>query len=91
MLNLHSILARGANASFEIVADEAVIIDINTGTYFSLNKIGTEFWQMLDGKQTIATLATQIANKYSVDREMVTNDMIEIAQQMIADKLVTIM
>ena len=90
MLNAYSILNHSPHASFEIVADEAIIIDINTGTYFSLNKIGTEFWRMLNGKQTIAAHATSIAEKYNVDIAMVTSDMLEIAQKLDADKLVTI-
>ena len=90
MLNANSILTRGAHASYEVVADEAIIIDINTGTYFSLNKIGTEFWQMLDGKQTIVQHAVAIANKYAVDAAMVTDDMLEVAQQMDNDNLVLV-
>ena len=90
MLNANSILTRGAHASYEVVADEAIIIDINTGTYFSLNKIGTEFWEMLNGQQTIGQHAAAIAQKYAVDTVMVTDDMLEIAQQMDNDNLVLI-
>lgn len=87
MLTPDSVLTRSASASYEVVADEAIIIDVNTGTYFSLNTIGTEFWQMLDGVQTIGQHATAIAEKYSVDAQMVTGDMLEVAQKMVDDNL----
>lgn len=90
MLNADSILTRGANASYEVVADEAIIIDVNTGTYFSLNKIGTEFWQMLDGQQSVGQHAEQIATNYGVDAAMVTADMLEVAQKMVSDNLATV-
>lgn len=54
-----TIINRSPNASFEVVADEAILIHLVTGTYFSLNKVGTEFWQMLDGSATIADHAAK--------------------------------
>ena len=60
-MDKNSILQRAENVTFEVVADEAILIDINTGTYFSLNEVGTEFWEMLDGTQTIEQHAAVIA------------------------------
>ncbi|MAU00804.1 MAG: hypothetical protein CL608_26970 [Anaerolineaceae bacterium] len=87
-MDKNSILQRAENVTFEIVADEAILIDINTGTYFSLNEVGTEFWEMLDGEQTIEQHATVIAQKYEVDTSMVVDDLLELAEEMAKDKLV---
>ena len=83
-----TILQRSENAAFEVVADEAILIRLDTGTYFSLNKVGTEFWGMLDGRQTISDHAAVIAEKYNVDTSMVTADLLELAEKMAADDLV---
>ena len=58
-----TILQRSENAAFEVVAGEAILIRLDTGTYFSLNKVGTEFWEMLDGRQSISDHAAVIAEK----------------------------
>lgn len=89
-MNKESILQRAENVTFEVVADEAILIDINTGTYFSLNEIGTEFWEMLDGTQTVEQHATTIATKYEVETSMVVDDLIELANEMAKDKLIII-
>ena len=89
-MDKNSILQRAENVTFEVVADEAILIDINTGTYFSLNEIGTEFWEMLDGQQTIEQHATTIANKYEVEVSMVVDDLLELAEEMAKDKLLII-
>ena len=83
-------LKRSANATFQIVADEAILIHLNTGTTFSLNKVGTEFWNMLDGTQTIDQHAAIIANQYTVDPAMVVSDLLELAEKMKADDLVDV-
>jgi hypothetical protein len=83
-----TILQRSDNAAFEVVADEAILIRLDTGTYFSLNKVGTEFWEMLDGRQSISDHAAVIAEKYEVDTAMVTADLLELAGKMAQDDLV---
>lgn len=87
-MDANIILKRAEGVAFEVVADEAILIRLDTGTYFSMNKIGTEFWQMLDGKQTVAQHATTIAGKYGVDMPMVVADLLEIAGEMAREKLV---
>ena len=89
-MNKDSILQRAESVTFEVVADEAILIDINTGTYFSLNEVGTEFWQMLDGEQTIEQHAQTIANKYEVETDMVAADLLELANEMARDDLLII-
>jgi len=89
-LNKDSILQRAESVTFEVVADEAILIDINTGTYFSLNEVGTEFWQMLDGEQTIEQHAQTIANKYEVETDIVVADLLELANEMARDDLLII-
>ncbi len=81
-------LRRNTNTTFQVVADEAILIHLNTGTYFSLNKVGTEFWQMLDGEQTIQAHAATLAVKYNVEAVMVAADLLELAAKMAADNLV---
>ena len=83
-----TVLKRSDNAAFEVVAGEAILIRLDTGTYFSLNKIGTEFWEMLDGEQSIGDHAAVIAKRYEVDTAMVLADLLELAGKMAVDDLV---
>ena len=89
-MDKNNVLQQADSVTFEIVANEAILIDINTGTYFSLNEIGTEFWEMLDGSQTIEQQAAIIAAKYEVDTEMVVSDLLELATEMASEKLIII-
>lgn len=82
-----TILTRSPKATYEVVAGEAILIHLDTGTYFSLNSIGTEFWQMLDGKQTVHAHATTIASTYNVDVPMVLADLLELADKMAGEDL----
>ena len=83
-----NILGRAPNAVFEVVAGETMLIDLNTGAYFSLNKVGTEFWQRLDGRQTLAEHAAALAAAYDVGLERVVNDLVRLADKLAAENLV---
>ena len=87
-MNENTRLKRSPDVTFQIVADEAILIRMRTGTYFSLNQIGTEFWNMLDGQQTLAQHAQAVAAKYEVEVPMVVADFLELAGKMQSDDLV---
>ncbi len=84
-----TILSRSEHASYEVVAGEAILIDPNSGTYFSLNAVGTQFWERIDGAQTIQQHADVIAEKYSVAVSQVVTDLVELADSMASNELVT--
>jgi hypothetical protein len=75
------------NATFQIVADEAILIHLNTGVYYSLNDVGTAFWNMMDGQRTIGACADAIAADYSAPREVVLSDLLELAADLAAEGL----
>jgi hypothetical protein len=86
-----TVLNRSDQATFQIVADEAILIHLDTGTYYSLNRVGTDFWQMLDGERTIRHHAESIAQQYDVDLDMVVEDLVELAQELTDENLVEVM
>lgn len=63
-MNKDVILGRSANATFQVVAGEAIVIRMDTGAYYSLNEVGTDFWELLDGRTTLEQHAQTIAAKY---------------------------
>lgn len=64
-MDQNSVLQRSENATFQVVAGEAIVIRMDTGAYYSLNEVGTDFWELLDGRTPIAQIAEAIATKYN--------------------------
>lgn len=82
-----TILSRTANVAYEVVAGETMLVDLNTGIYFSLNEVGTLFWERLDGQQTIAEHAAALAARYDVAVQRVTQDLVRLADKLVTEKL----
>lgn len=67
------------NVVHQPVGDEAILINLDTGAYYSLNDTGTMFWQLLDGQRTIADCARLIALDYEAELELIQADLLELA------------
>jgi hypothetical protein len=63
-------------------AEEAIIINLTTGAYYSINDTGTMFWQLLDGQRTIGDCARLIAAEYDVEIGEVETDLLELAVEL---------
>ena len=81
-------LQHSPNATFQIVAEEAILIHLNTGVYYSLNDVGTSFWNLLDGQRTVGDCAEAIAKEYAAPREVVLSDLLELAGELKKEDLV---
>ncbi|MFQ5420793.1 MAG: PqqD family protein, partial [Anaerolineae bacterium] len=61
----NTVFQRADNATFQVVAGEAIVIRMDTGAYYSLNEVGTDFWELLDGRTPLHQHAQAIADKYN--------------------------
>ncbi len=78
------------NAAHQGVGEEAILINLNTGSYYSLNDTGTMFWQLLDGERTIAECARLIASEYEVEAHLVESDLLELATEFKNEGLIVV-
>ena len=85
-----SIYQRSPSATHQSVAGEAILIDLNTGSYYSLNETGTWLWEHLDGKRTVGELATELAIACNIPDQVdaIQGDVIELLTDLTREKLV---
>lgn len=81
---------RSPNATHQTVDEEAIIIHLHTGVYYSLNDTGTMFWELIDGQRTIADCACLIAQEYQVETSVVEADLLELASEFKDEGLIVV-
>jgi hypothetical protein len=67
---------------WEVVEGEAMIVDVTTGDYFSLNRVATEIWTGLQSNQSADTIVDTMANRYGVAHTEVAEDVEELLGQL---------
>lgn len=75
------------NITWRVVDDEALILDLNTGYYFSLNPVATEIWEALQSGAEVPQLTHTISVKYKTDARVVENDLHELMADLRACRL----
>jgi hypothetical protein len=72
------------------LSGEAVILSLQSGTYFGLNEVGAFVWLLLKTVQTFSGICDAVQAQYEVEREMCEADVQALLQQLQAAKLVEV-
>ncbi len=85
-----TVFQRSPSATHQSVAGEAIVIDLNTGSYYSLNETGTWLWENLDGQRNVGQLAQDLAVVCNIPEqaEAVQIDLTDLLNHLLAEKLV---
>ena len=64
----------GREVAYEFVGDEAVALNLKTGTYFRLNGVGASAWKHLAKSPDAEGLADRLLREFDVDRRTLVAD-----------------
>lgn len=71
------------------VADELVLVNMQTGLYHGLDAVGARVWEALDGQRTLAEVAAEVARHYpEVEPERIEADIVTLTQELLDHALV---
>jgi hypothetical protein len=56
------------------VADDAILLDIDSGYFFQLNRTGTRIWSFVEAPQTLGALCKHMATHHRVDADTCRHD-----------------
>jgi len=61
---------------------EAIVLNLETGVYFSLDEVATTIWQGLQAHGTLQGAFDQALSKYEVERDVLEADLLRLVDQM---------
>ena len=79
---------RSPDAMVRTIDNEAVILHVPSGEYFSLNEVGLFVWEHLDGTSDIDRVTDEVTGAYEVDREIARRDIEDLISAFEAADLV---
>ena len=71
-----------SNIIWNVVDDEALLLDIKTGEYFSLDPIATEIWKKLSDGQSRQEIAAALIATYGVEPDIIKADIDELITEL---------
>ena len=75
---------------FRHLNDEAVLLDLKSGTYFGLNDVGARTWQLILEHGRLSRVLEALLQEYDVDREAGERDLLALAGQLVTRQLAVV-
>jgi hypothetical protein len=80
-------LVIGEQVLFRQLEDEAVSLDLKSGTYFGLNDVGARAWQLILEHGSLSRVVEVLQDEYEAEPEIVRRDLLALAGQLVGQKL----
>ena len=87
---VNSILVQETGLSAAQVDGRVVVLSLEAGSYFDLNKVASEIWDMLAKPRSVAEILEKLSQHHNVDREIITRDVMSFLQSLVTQHLVRI-
>jgi len=71
----------------QVADDEAVLLDIESGSYFALNSVGGRIWELCDGTRSVHDLVAAICEEFDVTADTARADTLEVLEQLKRENL----
>ena len=75
------------DALFRDLDGEAVILDLDSGTYFGLNAVGTRIWQLIQQHGRLMAVFDELCREYDVAPDKLESDLLELVSRLVEARL----
>jgi len=90
MLSADSCFVSRPGVAARDVDHGAVLVNMNSGTCFELNRVGAQIWRLLQTKTTIADICEALAGQYPVAADVLAGDARALIDSLIQAGLVEV-
>ena len=66
---------------------ETVLLDLSTGRYYTLNRLGSVIWELCTGHHTISDIHAVLSDRFDVAPERALDDLVTLVNDLIQEGL----
>ena len=89
-LSPESLVARTRGVIESQIDDEVVALNIETGTCYGLNSVGSRIWHLLETPVRIGQICKALSAEYCVEPDECMHDVVELISNLRAENLVMV-
>jgi hypothetical protein len=72
----------------QVIDGEAILINLSSGVYYSMNRSGSDAWVLISGGQKLGDVGRALAERYSLSPEGACKDVLTLAEELLREDLV---
>jgi Coenzyme PQQ synthesis protein D (PqqD) len=89
-VSLESSVAIGDDVVSRDLEGEAVILNLESGTYFGLNSVGTRIWSLLQEQASLRRTFELLQQEYDVEPERLKADILRLVEELRSNELLRV-
>ncbi len=89
-VTLQSVISRNPEIIHSAMDDEVVMMSVDQGLFFGVDKIGTHIWNLLETPAKVDGLIEKLVTHYDVDPELCKNDTLLFLNDMLVKKVILV-
>jgi len=82
-----TILRPSPNVQGTSMEGETVLLDLSTGRYYTLNRLGSVIWEHCTGHSTISDIHAVLCDRFEVASERALDDLVALVNQLVQEGL----
>lgn len=89
-IGLNSIVSATPDQISCALADEIVVLNLDTGLYHGLSGVGARIWQLVEAPIEVQQILDTLLDEYEVDAQRCEQDLLELLSELLAQKLLIV-
>ena len=86
-ISLANTFVPSEDAVFRDLDGEAVILHLDSGTYFGLNAVGTRIWQLLERDGRLIAVLDDLRAEYEAAPDVLERDLLDLVSRLVDARL----
>jgi len=82
-VSLHSTVRVSDNVVFRELDGEAVILNLVSGIYFGLDRVGTRMWQLVEQHGQLDAVLQRLRDEYDAPAQTLEQDLVRLISQLV--------
>jgi hypothetical protein len=87
-VTLESRVRWGGDILFRNLDGEAVLVSLESSTYFGLDLVGTRVWELIGERRCLADVLAGLLDEYDVEEERARRDLLGLVDELMVKRLV---
>lgn len=82
-----TVLQRNPDVQGTTMDGETVLLDLSSGRYYTLNRLGSVIWEHCTGQNTMGDIHAAICDRFDVVPERALDDLVNLANELVHEGL----
>ena len=79
-----------ADVAAKVIDGEAIIMNLSNGLYFSMDRVGSAVWEMVEAGLSVDEMSSTLDARYEVESDVVQDDVRRLVSELLAEELVLV-